>query len=693
MTESNGYTGKILWVDLSKNTITEEEPGEDIYRKYLGGYGLGVYYIYTRIKPNCDPLGPDNIIGFCPGILTGTPAPFTGRYMVCGKSPLTGKGKKANGETCTGGWGDTNSGGYFGPTLKRAGYDAIFVTGSAEKPVYLYLGGGEKKILDASEVWGKDVVETEKILRKKHGNRVWVTSIGVGGENQVLFSGIVNDKARIAARSGMGAVMGSKKLKAICVEGGGRIRLANKEKVIEVAQKYRKGLKKRQKDRIVRGLMASLTPLRLIGMLRTLKINFSKFSSMYGLGTRIFPVFLSNWGTPWFLDLLIGVGDTPIKNYLGTHKDYKRKIVKKVDYRRLKPYKKKSYGCFSCPVRCGAILSVPELGLEETHRPEYETIAALGSLVLNNDLDVIFKANDYLNREGLDTISTGGVLGFVVECTENGLLKKEDFKCSEYPDGFLPQWGASDYIMPLLKMIVNREGIGDILAGGVKTASTQIEGSEEFALTANGQEPPLHDARFYTNLGVNFTVDPTPGRHTTGCNGFMRLGPSHKFMKGQKLKIKKKPVEMGTVTVDGTKFQKWFDSLGFCLFAEWCGRYPVLEMVEAVVGWKMTLEELTEIGWRIQTLRQMFIAREGAIRHEISNRLAGNPPIKKGPCKKVSLDIEKAAQAYYETIGYDETGIPKEETLNQLGLEFCVKDLQAATGRPEPYVNQYLEEK
>ncbi|MHC1591154.1 MAG: aldehyde ferredoxin oxidoreductase family protein, partial [Candidatus Helarchaeales archaeon] len=479
-----GRAGKILWVDLTSGTLKEETPDEEIYKKYLGGYGLGIYYMYQRIKPNCDPLGPDNVLGFCPGLFTGTPAPFTGRYMVCAKSPLTGKGKKSDGKICTGGWGDANSGGFFGPAIKKAGYDAIFFIGTSEKPVYLLIDGDNKELVDASDIWGKDVVETDLILKKKHGRNARTATIGPAAERKILFTGIVNDHARIAARSGLGAVMGSKKLKAVCLVGNKQIPLANKEKVLELATKYNKQIKKRTKNKLIGGMLPLIN--QMSGLLRAFKIPFSAAGMIPSIGFTLYSQFLSKWGTTYFTDICSDIGDSPIKNFKGTYKDYPKKVVKEVNYKQFVPYKTRSFGCFGCPIKCGAILNVPELGLEETHRPEYETIMALGGLALCNDKETILKANDYLNRQGVDTISAGVVLAFAIECAERGLLKKEDFKCSEYPDGFLPEWGKSEYTLPMLQLIVNRENIGDILANGAREASLKIEGSSEFAITSNG---------------------------------------------------------------------------------------------------------------------------------------------------------------------------------------------------------------
>jgi len=666
---NKGYFGKILWVDLSRREITEETPEDEIYKKYLGGYGLGVYYIYNRIKPNCDPLGPDNILGFCPGFLTGTMAPFTGRYMVCGKSPLTG------------GWGDANSGGKFGSAIKRAGYDAIFVTGSADSPVYLYIDEEKQELLDASELWGKSTKETQDILQQKHG-KCDVASIGLGGENKSLIAGIVNDSSRVAARSGLGAVMGAKNLKAICIVANKKIEVADKELLLTLAKAYNKqinGYKNNLVLSYVLGMAPGFAPLLKMG-----KIHYSSFKWI-----KLYAQFLSQVGTPFFYLILTTIGDAPIKNYLGVAgKDFKK--YKKLDGKWLRKNYSGSVGCFSCPVRCGALLTIPELNLTNIDRPEYETIAAFSGLILNNDLETIIHINNYLNRQGIDTISCGEVVAFTLECVENGLLKKENFKCHDYPEGFLPQWKEPKYLLTLCKMIANREGIGDILADGVKKAAEKIPGSSEFAIHAGGQELPMHDGRLTKGLLLTYMTDPSPGRHTAGGIDYFLVGAGHKFLKGFKLKNSKNPKKKGKLQAEAVKFTQTFNSLGFCLFSEWVGTYPVLEMVKAFAGWNLSIDEFLKIGWRIQTLRQMFNARDGAIRHDIAKRAIGDPPLKKGPLKGKKIDVEEMAKAYYESIGFTETGVPTEATLRQLNLDFCLEDLPNASGRPTPIVNESI---
>ncbi|NHI94742.1 MAG: aldehyde ferredoxin oxidoreductase [Candidatus Lokiarchaeota archaeon] len=670
-TGKKGYQGKILWVNLSKNKITEEIPEPNVYRNYLGGYGLGAYYIYNRIKPKCDPLGPDNILGFCPGLLTGTMAPFTGRYMVCGKSPLTG------------GWGDANSGGKFGPAIKKAGYDAIFVTGTSEKPVYLCINENKQELLDASELWGKTTRETQEILQEKHGN-CDVASIGPGGEKKSLIAGIVNDSTRLAARSGLGAVMGAKKIKAICVIGKKKIEVSDKSRMIELAKSYTKQIND-YKNNLVISYVVGLAP-GFAGILRIFKIHYSSFKWV-----KLYTQFLAQIGTPFFLKLLTNVGDAPVRNYSGVaHKEFSGKRAKKLDGKYLRKYYSGSVGCFACPVRCGAMLTIPELNINNVSRPEFETIAAFGGLLLNDDLKSIIHINEYLDLQGLDTISCGGIVAYVLECVEKGLLKKEDFKCQDYPDGFIPQWNDSKYLLTLCKLIATREGIGDILADGVRKASEKIKFSEECAIHSRGQELPMHDGRLTKGLLLTYVTDPSPGRHTAGGVDYFLVGAGNAFLKGFKLKNSKKDEKKGKIQAEAVKFTQSFNSCGLCLFSEWVGTYPLLEMIKAFAGWDLSVDDFLKIGWRIQTLRQMFNARDGEIKHEITKRAIGDPPLEKGPLKGKKIDVEKMAKAYYATIGFSESGVPTETTLKNLELDFCIKDLPNCTGRPNLIINESI---
>ncbi|MFN2286222.1 MAG: aldehyde ferredoxin oxidoreductase family protein [Anaerolineae bacterium] len=688
-----GCTGKILVVDLTKRTCEVQELPEEVYRKYLGGYGLGAYYIYKHIKPGCDPLGPDNILGFTPGLLTGSGAPFSGRYMVCGKSPLTGKGKRANGEYSSGGWGNANAGGTFGPAIKRAGFDAIFLTGESDKPVYLLVTPDKISIEDAEFLWGKDAVETENELVKLHGSRASVATIGTAGENLSLISGIVNDKGRIAARSGLGAVMGSKKLKAVCLLGKTRVEFADRPTMQALIKAYFAQVKAFSENKMMLQLLPEIdyvVPLmRLMGA--PMGGGGDMISTMMGTGMGG-----AGLGTSLMTVLSSQNGDSPVKNYKGIgYLDFPMRKAMNLRGKTIKKkYGKRQYGCFSCPLRCGYILEYDKLPYEdkETHRPEYETLAAFGSLILNSDLDTLLQVNEYLNRAGMDSISVGTVVAYVLEAVEEGVLKKEDFVCADYPDGFLPVWEDPTYIMPLLKLLVTREGIGDKLADGVFVAKSYYPETETYAIQAGGSELGMHDIRLGTgDIGMSMVADPTPGRHTTPNYGLLDMGMADFFTDlAPKIEKAEHPYQRGKSSHIPVKIHQAFESLGLCLFAYYLGKYPLLELIESATGWKMDVDEILEIGYRIQTTRQMFNAREGAIRHEIAQRAIGSPPQSKGPLKGQAVDVEVMIQGYYEGMGFGQDGVPLPETLNALGLDAMIPDLEISTGAPQRLINEYL---
>ncbi|MBN2156240.1 MAG: hypothetical protein JW776_09365 [Candidatus Lokiarchaeota archaeon] len=687
-----GIHGKILVVDLSSSITNDEMIDESIYRQYYGGYGLGVYYIYKNIVPCCDPLGPDNILGVLPGLLTGSPAPLTGRFIVCGKSPLTGKGSRKNGKYSTGGWGNSNSGGMFGPSLRKTGYDGIFFHGISKHPVYLLLNQGVASIESAKEIWGKDCVQTEEILKKKHGKSCEIASIGQAGENLSLVSGIVTDGGRIAARSGLGAVMGSKKLKAICACGNTQLNYADKKSAFALAKEYNKKIQSYTSNKMINGFFPMLD--RISPMLRLLKSglggsgeSFAKITTATFGGSKL--------GTTVANVLSVQTGDAPVKNFKGIgYKDFPFKKAMKLRGKRFKKLTKRKYGCFGCPVQCGAILEYENLPYEKktTHRPEYETSASFGCMILCDDFDALMKINEFLNRVGMDSISAGNIVAFVMEAVENGILKQSDFKCTEYPDGFLPTWGAAQWVIPLLKLIVTREGIGDTLADGTMVASQKIPNTSEFVMHCNGQELPMHDPRFDPSVGLTYIIDPTPGRHTAASmNTEAGMGLSY-FVDGLEFEDSKIPEEQAAYFANVVKFHQTYETLGLCMFSTNFGLYPYLQMMKAVFDWEVKPEELLKTGHRIQTLRQMFNAREGAIRHELSQRAIGNPPLTKGPTKGVTLDLEKLAFIYYKAMGYTEDGLPLETTLKELNLDFCVKDLAIAEGNSNRLKNEWIEE-
>ena len=609
---SNGFFGKILWVDLTSETFEEEELSEQIYRQYIGGFGLATKLIYENMPPKTDALSPESVFGFFPGLLTGSVAPLTGRFMVAGKSPLTKT------------WGDSNCGGYFGPEIKKCGYDAILIKGMAESPKYITIIEDDKQILDASDLWGLDVVQTEDKLKDKYG-RVQIASIGQSGEKLSLISGIVNDKARIAGRSGFGAVMGSKKLKAIVLKGARKIEVADRDALIQHTKAYNEG------------------------------INSATAGAIEAYRTL---------GTANGNDIYFEIGDTPCKNWGGTKEEFPPERLSKISGVEIDKYKQKPYGCFSCPVRCGAIMKVPEVDLEETHRPEYETCASFGHLLLNDDLMSIFKANDLCNRAGIDTISAGATIAFAIECYENNLISKDD------TDGLELTWGNSESIIALLIKMINREGIGDLLADGSKIAAEKLGKGSEYAMHSLGQELGMHSPKHYKNMGTTFAFDPTPGKHTTASLDIFVAGPIFKpngLFEGITLprRFKRPGEDRSEAEKIITAIMQFTHSLGLCEFVYYFQKYPLLEIVKAVVGWDITIEEAIKTGRRIQTLRQAFTLREGI--DIIKNRI---------PERTVTVDYLEDYKGFCSKMGWNpETGYPLKETLTDLNLDFVVKDL------------------
>lgn len=609
---SKGIFNKILWIDLSNESFEEQELSDEILRQYIGGYGLAVKLIYENMPAKSDPLGPEAIMGFFPGLLTSTGAPFSGRFMVAGKSPLTS------------GWGDANCGGYFGPEIKKCGYDAILIKGIASSPKYITIIDGRKQINDASDLWGLDCVQTEEILKEKHG-RGQLASIGQSGEKISLISGIVNDKGRIAARSGFGAVMGSKKLKAIMLKGNQKIALTDRDTLLNLTKEYNESLK----------------------------------------GNGIF-LGLKTYGTTVATKLFSIAGDTPIKNWGGTvPEDFSIEKLDKISGTEILKYKQKSYGCSSCPIQCGAICKIPEIGIEETYRPEYETCGAFGTMLLNDDLMSLFTINDLCNRAGIDTISTGGTVAFAIECYENSILTKDD------TGGLELNWGNSSAIIELVKKMIRREGIGDILADGSKVASEKIgKGSEKYAIHSMGQELGMHKPKYTENRGAAYAYDPTPGRHTTAkleVGSRMPITKPDKLFEGFQLprKIKQWGEERNKAKKLVIAQYQVICSLGLCEFLYYFPEYPLVGLINATTGWDISMEEIITTGLRIQTLRQAFSLREGV--DIINNKL---------PERAAGVDYLGDYRGTLEKLGWNpQNAYPLKETLTNLNLDFVIKDL------------------
>ncbi len=635
-----GYMGKVLWVDLSTGKIWKEKVPDKTYRRYLSGTGLGAYFLYDRIPAGADPLGSGNILGFLSGILTGSGSLFTGRWMVVGKSPLTGT------------WGDANCGGDFSPAIKRCGYDGIFFRGISPRPVYLCIEKGKVELRDAREVWGQDAIETEKFLKKTAKcKNPRVACIGPAGEKLSLISGIVNDGGRIAARSGLGAVMGSKRLKALVLGGGARIPVHDPKKVRSLTLACNEAAA--FQPPFVSGEM---TP-HLGALMRVLPTQLSTDGMLY-------KIMLRKWGTVSMNQMAIEMGDAPIKNWKGSNEDFDPEMSAAIGPDKLRDYTIVKYHCYSCPLGCGGICLKD--GEKEVHRPEYETVLALGGLVMNNDLDSIFTMNEMLNRAGMDTISAGGTLAFAMECWEKGLITAQD------TGGIDLAWGQSAGLIALLEKIIQREGIGDLLADGASQAARRIgRGAMDYAIHAGGQEIPMHDGRFDPGFALHYSVEPTPGRHTIGSQLYYEMFQLWKRVKGLPdvnfLYFKDSKYdfdeEKARAAAACSCFMNVLNGAGGCLFGAFLGvhRLPVFEWLNAATGWSYTPEQYLETGKRIQTLRQAFNIKHGVdpSANVMSDRALGRPPLKEGANAGRTIEIEKMIKGYWRQFGWDErTGRP-----------------------------------
>jgi len=626
---TRGYMGKILHVDLSKGEIAEEVLAEDLCRSFIGCYGIGVKILYERMKPGADPLGPGNILGFMTGPFTGTPVPIGSRYQVFAKSPLTGT------------WGDANSGGHFGPHIKFAGVDGVFFSGVSEKPVYLFINEGQARLCDASSLWGKDCYATEDMLRKELGDDVHVACIGPAGEKLSLISCVINDKGRAAGRSGLGAVMGSKKLKAIVVRGKMEVPLADEERVKEI------------RKRVLRS-----------------KGGWWEEATQYGTCGGTAECALS--------------GDSPVKNWAGASTaDFPPEMAGRISDDAVIAYQEKRWGCWHCPVACGGIVRLDKgrYALSEGedyrgHKPEYETLAMFGTLLLNDNIEAIIKLNEICNMYGLDTISAGATIGFAIECYENGLITGQD------TGGIELTWGNAEAIVVMTEKLAKREGFGDLLADGVKVASERIgRGAERYAIHVGGQELPAHDPKFLPGLATTYVADATPGRHTQSAEDWWPSGWE------ESLPDKYQYSGRGEVHKKLANFVHLLNATGGCLmvvdvFDDYVASVP--EFLSALTGWDLSLEDCLEVGERIANIRHAFNLREGHnfLERKVPGRMIGDPPLKEGNVRDVTVDLETMTGEYLDAMGWDRTTtMPSREKLEELGLGYVAKDLQAGGKR------------
>ena len=606
-----GYTGKILRIDLSNRRHSVEEPPEDYYRRYLGGRGIIIHTLLNEVAPGTDPLGPDNKLIFALGPLTGSLLPGSGRNSIGAKSPLTG------------GFGEAEAGGFWGAELKRSGYDAIIVEGASSVPVYVWIDRGAVEIREAGHLWGLEIADAEAAIRKELGSdKVRTALIGPGGEKLIRYACIANDITHVAGRTGLGAVMGSKKLKAVAVRGGTPLEAADQQKMMALARWMGKNFKE-------------------------------KAANQHRFGTGANMVQYEN------------SGNLPVRNFKGGRFPGAELIAPQRMFE--KGYVKKMDACYACPIRCKRVVSLEEPWKVDVRYggPEYETLAAFGSNCDVDNVEALMKANEICARHGIDTISTGVSISFAMECFEKGILTKSD------TDGLDLTFGNARAMVEMVERIALRQGFGDLLAEGTKRASERIgRGSAEYAIHVKGLELPMHEPRFRQGMGLHYSVHAAGADHCSGVQDdqVQKSQPQWKTLPPAEMSQRK-----ARMVYEVGLWRHMGNYIGMCIFVPW-SQQQIEEAMEAVTGWPAGSRSLTEGVERGITLARMFNLREGVSRNDdkLPRRFLASAA--EGPLKDVSIDpadLEAAQRSYYRMLGWNEEGIPTHEKLVELGIEWA----------------------
>jgi aldehyde:ferredoxin oxidoreductase len=623
---AHGYTGKILRVNLSTGESTIDEHDEVWYRTYFGGRGIILYYLLKELQPRTDPLSPQNKLIFAPGILTGVPVAGCGRNSVGGKSPLTGA------------YGEAEVGGFFGAELKHAGFDAVVVDGQAESPVYIWVHDGQVEIRDAKQLWGKNVLESHVGICEEWGdNGIRTAQIGPAGERLVRFACVINDSRHAAGRAGLGAVMGSKKLKAVAVRGHGKLDLADPQKVRQEARWMVDHWKE------------------LAGALR-------------------------DHGTAINVMGLNAAGALPTRNFReGVFEGAERISGEAMTESILKD----RGSCYACPIQCKRVVQakVPYDVNPLYGGPEYETIAALGSLCGVDDLVAIAKGHELCDAYSLDTISTGTTIAFAMECFENGLLSKSD------TGGIELRFGNAEAMVEMVNMIAKRQMIGNLLAEGLGRASQDLGAdAAQYAMQVKGQPFPLHEPRFKQGMGMMYAVSPTGACHVAAFHDsdFEGEGWGLDSLRAVGILQPLPTTELSPRKVRSMVYsQHWYS---FANSAVYCVNVPynlnqLAEIAAGVTGWNTNVWELLKIGERGTTLARVFNVREGfTSEHDwLPGRMF--QPLPAGPLKGVAIAPEQLGEAvkyYYGMMGWNDAGIPGLAKLAELDVDWAASPGQNA---------------
>ncbi len=614
-----GYAGQILYIDLSSGRIEKKPLDMNFARKYIGGLGFGtqIYLDLIKDNPEFDALSENNPFVLMTGPLTGLKMDGVARWAVGTKSPLTGF------------WGDANVGGYFGARLKFAGYDGIVITGKAEKPSYIFINDDVVEIRDAQKYWGKDIYETtdelSADLKSESAKPGQVVCIGPAGEQLITFASIINNKRHAAGRTGMGAVWGSKNLKAIYASGSGNIEISDPDK---------------------------------------LKVLKEELKTVYEESIFIDAIHAS--GTPAHLDVGIISGDIPIKNWQMTEwEDIDDIGPGSIEDKIFAGHKT----CYGCSVACKKDAEVKDgpYKMDKGPSPEYETVGTFGTMCLNKNIESIAKANDICNRYGIDTITCGATIAFAIDCFENGLINETD------TEGIKLTWGNSEAIVEMCEKIAKKEGFGALLAEGSAKAALKIgKNASDFLTTVKGLEAPMHDPRNAHGYGLAYGISPRGACHEASLD-FPVEGGSMYIPEIEELAVDIEEMSSDGKAILNVACQDYGMFFSSCAIFCNLGATPLnatqaLSMVNYVTGFDYTLEEIINIGKRVWYLKRGLTNFFGARAKDdmLPKRLMTE--MKDGPTEGSVPDMEKMLSEFYELRGFNKDGVPKKEVLEGIGL-------------------------
>ncbi|MFX0094310.1 MAG: aldehyde ferredoxin oxidoreductase family protein [Candidatus Hodarchaeota archaeon] len=617
---------KIAYIDLSTGKITQKSIPKSTREQFLGGRGINMNLMYNLLPVGTDPLGPENYFLIGTGLLTGIPALGAGRCDIAAKSPITGA------------VGDSNIGGFFAPELRMAGYDHLAITGKAEKPVYLWIHDGEIEILDASHLWGKDTFETQTLIQSDHGDEEIKSLVtGVAGENLVRFACVRTGMKNAAGRTGMGCIMGSKNLKAIATRGTLDIEFSYPEQLLDYC--------KEMNDMMLKSRWARAQ---------------------------------SKWGT------LIIYSNTNTTGLIRT-KNFQLNLLE--DGEDLEPEVMDRYtigmsGCYGCQVSCRHryILKDGSHAPIFGEGPEYTSLGAFGTMVNCKKMETVLVANHLVNKYGIDTLEVGGIIAWAMELYEKGIIDEK------MTDGLKLEWGDEEVLFELIRKSAYREGFGNILADGLRPAIARIgKESEYYAIEVKGLSNLHSDERPTPSLALNIAVSTRGADHLRGRPAIDLYGLPEDFLEAR---------YGGSVSSDYTSYEgksrmvRWqellyavTDSIGICKFQTvFCAVHApnwdeFSKLIYLTSGLELSKSQLMEIGQKIYTVERMFNNREGFSRKDdiLPKRYFKEPtPLGLGIAKGKTIDkdkFEKMLDEYYELYGWDNKGVPTEETLKKLGLD------------------------